>query len=146
MTDAPHALTVHELIAALAQRRLTSSALVDGLLGRIERYDSKLHSFVNVYADEARAAAAAADAAIRAGHAVGPLHGIPVAVKDIIDMTGRVTTGGSRVWADRVSPVTATLVRRMISAGMIVLGKTHSVEFAMGSFGTNRYMGTPWNP
>ena len=72
--------------------------------------------------------------------------GVPVAVKDIIDIEGRITTGGSKVWAGRVSPVTATLVERMLAAGMIVLGKTHTVEFAMGSFGTNRHMGTPWNP
>jgi aspartyl-tRNA(Asn)/glutamyl-tRNA(Gln) amidotransferase subunit A len=57
-----------------------------------------------------------------------------------------VTTGGSKVWAERVSPVTATLAERLIGAGMIVLGKTHTVEFAMGSFGTNTHLGTPRNP
>ena len=139
-------MPVHELIAALAAGRVTSQSLVESLLARIERHDPKLHAFVTVYADEARAKAAAADAAIRVGRPIGPLHGIPVAVKDIIDIEGRITTGGSKVWAQRVSSVTATLVTRMVSAGMIVLGKTHSVEFAMGSFGTNRHMGTPWNP
>ena len=137
---------MHELSAAIARGRLTSAELTEHLLSRIERYDPKLHAFVSVYAEDARAAAAAADAAIRARHAVGPLHGIPIAVKDIVDIEGRVTTGGSRVWAERLSPVTATLVQRMVSAGMIVLGKTHTVEFAMGSFGTNRHMGSPWNP
>jgi aspartyl-tRNA(Asn)/glutamyl-tRNA(Gln) amidotransferase subunit A len=144
--DNPRSLPVHRLRDALASGELTSAALVDGLLGRIARDDAKLHAFVHVYAEEARAAAAAADAARRAGHAVGPLHGIPVAVKDIVDIEGRVTTGGSKVWEKRISPLTATLVRRMLGAGLIVLGKTHSVEFAMGSFGTNRHMGTPWNP
>jgi aspartyl-tRNA(Asn)/glutamyl-tRNA(Gln) amidotransferase subunit A len=142
MTEAP----VHQLIPALAEGRVTSVALVERCLSRIERYNAKLHAFIAVYAGEARAAAAAADAARLAGHAVGPLHGIPVAVKDIIDIEGRVTTGGSKVWRERVSPVTATLVRRLVSAGMIVIGKTHTVEFAMGSFGTNRHMGSPWNP
>jgi len=144
--DNPRSLPVHRLRDALASGELTSAALVDGLLERIARHDAKLHAFVAVYADDARAAAAAADAARRAGHAVGPLHGIPVAVKDIVDIEGRITTGGSKVWQKRVSPLTATLVQRMLGAGMIVLGKTHSVEFAMGSFGTNRHMGTPWNP
>jgi aspartyl-tRNA(Asn)/glutamyl-tRNA(Gln) amidotransferase subunit A len=139
-------LPVHRLRDALASGRLTSAALVESLLERIAREDAKLHAFVHVYADDARAAAGAADAARGAGHAVGPLHGIPVAVKDIVDIEGRVTTGGSKVWEKRVSPVTATLVHRMLGAGLIVLGKTHSVEFAMGSFGTNRHMGTPWNP
>ena len=71
---------------------------------------------------------------------------MPIAVKDIVDIEGRVTTGGSKVWEKRVSPRTATLVKRLVQAGMIVIGKTHSVEFAMGSFGTNQHMGTPWNP
>jgi aspartyl-tRNA(Asn)/glutamyl-tRNA(Gln) amidotransferase subunit A len=139
-------MPVHVLTTALAEGQLTSRALVERLLARIRRYDEKLHAFVAVYEDEARAAADAADAARTAGRLIGPLHGIPVAVKDIVDIEGRITTGGSKVWADRVSPVTATLVRRMLSAGMIVLGKTHTVEFAMGSFGTNRHMGSPWNP
>ncbi len=116
------------------------------MLGRIGRHDAKLHAFVDVYADDARAAAAAADLAIGAGHAVGPLHGMPVALKDLIDIKGRITTGGSKVWAERVSPVTATLARRLIAAGMIIIGKTHTVEFAMGGWGTNQHMGTPWTP
>src|SRR5260370_25607408 len=84
--------------------------------------------------------------AIRSGHAVGPLHGVPIARKDLIDLDGRVTTGGSMVWRDRRSPVTATLARKLIAAGLIVLGKTHTVEFAMGGWGTNQHLGTPWNP
>ena len=145
-SGAIHSWPVHRLVGALASGEINSVLLVEALLERIARYDARLHAFVNVYADEARAAAAAADVARRAGHAVGPLHGIPVAVKDIVDIEGRVTTGGSKLWAERISPVTATLVKRMLAAGMIILGKTHSVEFAMGSFGTNRHMGTPWNP
>src|SRR5207248_6083344 len=102
--------------------------------------------YVDVYADDARLAAEAADKAIRSGHRVGPLHGVPIALKDLIDLEGRVTTGGSEVWRERRSTVTATLARRLISAGMIVLGKTHTVEFAMGGWGTNEHRGTPWNP
>ena len=106
----------------------------------------KLHAYIDVYGDDARLAAEAADKAIRAGHAVGPLHGVPIALKDLIDLEGRVTTGGSMAWRDRRSPVTATLARKLIAAGMIVLGKTHTVEFAMGGWGTNEHLGTPWNP
>ena len=68
------------------------------------------------------------------------------ALKDLIDIEGRVTTGGSRHWAERVSPVTATIARRLMAAGMIIIGKTHTVEFAMGGWGTNRQLGTPWKP
>src|SRR5688572_857409 len=128
------------------QNKLHSSELVELYLSRIEKYGEKLHAFVSVYADDALRAAHAADEAIAAGYGLEPLHGVPIAVKDIVDIEGRVTTGGSKVWEKRVSPRTATLVKRLIAAGMIVIGKTHSVEFAMGSFGTNQHMGTPWNP
>lgn len=142
----PTFMTVHALSAAIADGSLTSVAIVDCCLQRIADYDGKLHAFVDVYDDEAREAAQAADLAICSGHRLGPLHGIPIALKDIIDMEGRVTTGGSKAWADRVSRTTATVAQRLISAGMIVIGKTHSVEFAMGGWGTNTHMGTPWNP
>jgi aspartyl-tRNA(Asn)/glutamyl-tRNA(Gln) amidotransferase subunit A len=144
--NGPSNLTLHELSAAIHTRRLSPVDLMEHLLQRIARLDGKLHAFVTVYADEARLAAESADKAIRAGHSVGPLQGIPIAVKDIVDIEGRITTGGSKVWRDRVSKVTATLVRKLIAAGMIVIGKTHSVEFAMGGWGTNQYMGNPWNP
>ena len=139
-------MAIHELSAAITNGRLTSSAIVESCLARIAALDDKLGAFVVVYADEARLAAQAADLAIRSGHRLGPLHGIPIALKDIIDMEGRVTTGGSMVWRDRISPTTATVAQRLINAGMIVIGKTHSVEFAMGGWGTNTHMGTPWNP
>ena len=131
---------------ALAAGDLTSEQLVEALLARIERLDGQLDAFIAVYAEQARAAAREADLARRAGHAVGRFHGVPIALKDIVDLEGRVTTGGSKVWENRVSPVTATLARRLAAAGVIVLGKTRTVEFAMGAWGTNRHMGTPWNP
>src|SRR6266852_7596701 len=138
--------TVAELSDAFTKRALSPVDVVDALLARIERMNPALHAFIDVYASDARLAAEAADRAIRSGHAVGPLHGVPVALKDLVDLEGRVTTGGSKVWEKRVSPVTATLARRLVSAGMIVLGKTHTVEFAMGGWGTNTHMGTPRNP
>jgi aspartyl-tRNA(Asn)/glutamyl-tRNA(Gln) amidotransferase subunit A len=138
--------TLAELSAAIGSRRLSPVDLVDALLERIARLDGQLHAFVAVHADQARLAAEGAHRAIRAGHRIGPLHGIPVALKDLVELEGQVTTGGSAAWRDRVSPVTATLARRLVAAGMIVLGKTHTVEFAMGGWGTNRHRGTPWNP
>jgi len=138
--------TVTELSDAFTKRTLSPVDVVDGLLVRIERMNPALHAFIDVYASDARLAAEAADRAIRSGHAVGPLHGVPVALKDLVDLEGRVTTGGSKVWEKRVSPLTATLARKFIQAGMIVLGKTHTVEFAMGGWGTNTHMGTPRNP
>jgi aspartyl-tRNA(Asn)/glutamyl-tRNA(Gln) amidotransferase subunit A len=142
----PALLEAHILSAEIGARRLSPVAVVEALLGRIAALDSRLHAFVEVYADEARLAAEAADKAIRAGHRIGPLHGIPVALKDLIELEGKVTTGGSEVWRNRRSTYTATIAQRMIAAGMIVLGKTHTVEFAMGGWGTNQHRGTPWNP
>src|SRR5580700_380388 len=142
----PALLPAHVMSDEIGAGRLSPVDLVDVLLARIRAQDQKLHAFVEVYADEARLAAEAADKAIRSGHGVGPLHGIPIALKDLIEIEGRVTTGGSQVWRDRRSTYTATIARRLIAAGMIVIGKTHTVEFAMGGWGTNQHLGTPWNP
>ena len=120
--------------------------MIEEYLERIRKHDRNLGAFIDVYEEDARKAASASDMARSSGHIIGPLHGIPVAVKDVIDIEGKITTGGSMVWKDRRSSLTATLVRRMVEAGMIVLGKTHTVEFAMGSFGTNKHMGSPKNP
>ena len=137
---------MHALATRLKAGELSASTLVDCYLQRIGRHDNKYHAFVEVYADEARAAAEAADRARKAGQASGALHGIPLALKDLIDVAGKRTTGGSLFWRERVSPVTATVARRLSDAGMITLGKTHMVEFAFGAWGTNQTMGTPWNP
>jgi aspartyl-tRNA(Asn)/glutamyl-tRNA(Gln) amidotransferase subunit A len=145
----PHdltALSVEELATLLAERRISSVELTDACLDRIARHNDALHAFIAVYAEEARAAAKAADLARGAGYALGPLHGIPFGLKDLVDIEGKVTTGGSKVWAKRVSPTTGSLVRRLVASGMIVAGKTHTVEFAFGAWGTNQHMGTPRNP
>jgi len=142
----PSLLSARVLASEISARRLSPVVIVESCLARIAAHEPHLHAFVDVYADDARLAAEAADKAIRSGHAVGPLHGVPIVLKDLIDLEGRVTTGGSAVWRERRSPVTATLARKLIAAGLIVLGKTHTVEFAMGGWGTNQHMGTPWNP
>jgi aspartyl-tRNA(Asn)/glutamyl-tRNA(Gln) amidotransferase subunit A len=142
----PSLLSARRLSAEISAGRLSPVAAVEAFLARIAAQNQQLHAYIDVYADTAKLAAEAADKAIRSGHAVGPLHGVPIALKDLIDLEGRITTGGSAVWRQRRSPVTATLARRLIAAGMIVLGKTHTVEFAMGGWGTNHHMGTPWNP
>src|SRR6201992_258681 len=142
----PVFLPVHVLAADLVARRLTRVDLVDEYLARIDRLEPKLQTFVSVNGASARLAAEAADKAIRSGHAVGPLHGIPIAIKDLVEIEGEVATGGSAAWRDRVAAHTATLHRKLMAAGMINLGKTHTVEFAYGGWGTNQHLGTPWNP
>jgi aspartyl-tRNA(Asn)/glutamyl-tRNA(Gln) amidotransferase subunit A len=125
---------------------LRASDVVADFIARIRQHDAKLHAFVEVHEQDALLAAEAADKAIRSGHAVGPLHGVPIALKDLIEIEGRITTGGTAAWSKRRSKHTATLARHLIAQGMIVLGKVHTVEFAMGGWGTNTHLGTPWNP
>ncbi len=142
----PAFLPVHRQIEAIAARRLSPVDLVDEYLGRIEKLEPALQAFVFVNAANARLAAEAADKAIRAGHAVGPLHGIPIAIKDLVEIEGEVAMGGSAAWRNRIAPRTASLHRKLMAAGMIDLGKTHTVEFAYGGWGTNQHLGTPRNP
>jgi aspartyl-tRNA(Asn)/glutamyl-tRNA(Gln) amidotransferase subunit A len=77
---------------------------------------------------------------------LGLLHGIPIALKDLVEFQGHPATAGCVLWRERISQYNATLVNKLLAAGMIVLGKTHTVEFAYGAWGTNQHMGTPWNP
>src|SRR6476661_7874854 len=142
----PSYLPAHVQAAEIAARRLSPVPVVEALLARIAAYDPKLHAYIDVYADDARLAAEAADKAIRAGHAVGPLHGVPIAIKDLVEIEGEIAMGGTAAWRNRIAPHTATLVQRLMAAGMINLGKTHTVEFAYGGWGTNQHLGTPWNP
>ena len=146
MSISPDGFSVAALAAGLKSRSLSPVDVVESCLERIGRLDGRLHAFVDVYHKEARLAGEAADKAIRSGHALGPLHGVPIAIKDLADVEGRVTTGGSAIWRERRATATATLVQKLISAGMIILGKVHTAELAFSSFGTNQHLGTPWNP
>lgn len=149
MTDPDHYgpyASVRTLSGLIASGALKPSRLIADCLNRIRTLDDQIHAFLEVYADEAMAAAEAHDGLIAAGRRLGPLHGIPVALKDLIEVEGKRTTGGSAHWRDRISAQTATVVRRLEAAGMIVIGKTHMVEFGFGAWGTNAHLGTPWNP
>ncbi|MFO1312395.1 MAG: amidase [Burkholderiales bacterium] len=135
-----------ELASMLTKRETSSREIVDACLARIAAHDAKLHAFVDVYAEDARKLADAADLERAAGVVRGPLHGLPVALKDLLEIEGRRTTAGSYSWRDRVSTFTAPSVTRLVDAGMIPIGKTHMVEFAFGGWGRNEAMGAPWNP
>ncbi len=141
-----HTLSAAALAGLIGAGRVSPVAAVEAMLDRIARLDPTLHAFTEVFADDARLAAEGAERAIRSGHAVGPLHGVPVVLKDLIDLRGRITMGGSAAYRDRRAAHTATVARRLIAQGMIVLGKTHTVEFAYGGWGTNPRLGTPRNP
>lgn len=124
----------------------TSVELTRHALQRIHALNDRLHAFVAVYEQEALAAAEAADRLIRSGCSLGPLHGIPVALKDNININGRPSTAGSTLLAHNIASSDAWITHRLKECGAIIVGKTHMVEFALGAWGTNAYMGTPRNP
>jgi aspartyl-tRNA(Asn)/glutamyl-tRNA(Gln) amidotransferase subunit A len=138
--------TLSELACRMAQGEVSSRDIVTACFANIEARNAKVHAFVDVWRDDALAEADARDAERRGGRLRGPLHGLPVALKDLLHVAGRQTTAGSKSWLGRVSDHTATAVTRLVEAGMIPLGKTHMVEFAFGGWGRNLPMGAPWNP
>ncbi len=144
--DDPIHLSLSELARELARGNLSSREVTVAYLNRIAALDERLHAFVDVYRDSALAAAREADRERQAGRARGPMHGLPIALKDLLHIRGRITTAGSKARPFGVARETATVVERLLQAGMIPLGKTHLVEFAFGGWGRNEPMGAPWNP
>ena len=135
-------LTIAKAGALIAKRELSPVELVQSRLTSIERIDGKLHSFIRVLGDEALAAARSAEAEIIAGRSRGPLHGIPIGLKDIYETKGVPTTGHSKVMIDHVPLRDATVVQRFSEAGAIVLGKLATHEFAFGGPSFD----LPWPP
>jgi len=123
-------LGVREAAAAIRGGQVTSAALVDACLDRIRAVDPVLKAWIHVDEAGARAAARAADAAVRPGATLGALHGVPIGVKDIIDVAEMPTTAGARAFAHTRPSRDATCVARLRAAGAIVLGKTHTTQFA----------------
>jgi aspartyl-tRNA(Asn)/glutamyl-tRNA(Gln) amidotransferase subunit A len=135
------------LIAAELRRGgVRSVDLVESALGAIEAHNPSTKAFITVRADEARAAAAAADRELESGIDRGPLHGIPISIKDLIDEAGRVTTAASKVLDERVAPADAPVVTRLREAGAIVLGRTNLHEFALGTTSEDSAFGPVRNP
>lgn len=149
MTDAATVLSQGALATAGAIRAGTISAraVIETTLARIAAENDRLHAFIAVMAEEARAEADMLDAVQARGQIRGPLHGVPVGVKDIIDVAGQKTRAGS-ITRDHLPAASADAwcVTRLRAAGAIVVGKTHTVEYAFGGWGTNPIAGTPVNP
>ncbi len=143
MSDYP---SLADLTKGFASGALKSSQVTRDHLDRIEALDGKIGAYQAVYAEDAMRMAEAADKLFEAGFPLSPFHGIPFVLKDICDVEGRITTGGSKVNAGRISPTTGPVAKRLLAAGGVLLGKTKTVEHALGGWGTNTQMGTPWNP
>lgn len=144
-----HWLSAAEATRAFAARTLSPVELLQALLARIERLDPVLNAFIRLDAEAALDAARVAEREIAAGHPRGPLHGVPVGIKDIIDVAGLPTTCHSKILLDNVKTADAVVVAKLRQAGAVILGKLSTHEFAIGGpsfdlpFPPAR---NPWNP
>jgi aspartyl-tRNA(Asn)/glutamyl-tRNA(Gln) amidotransferase subunit A len=138
--------SIADLAPRLAAGDLSPVDVTDAVLARIEQHDEQLNAYITVMADTARDAARAAESAIHSGHYLGPLHGIPVAVKDLYATRGVRTTFGSPLFADWVPDYDATVVERLKRAGAVIMGKTNLHELAFGTTSANPHYGVVRNP
>jgi aspartyl-tRNA(Asn)/glutamyl-tRNA(Gln) amidotransferase subunit A len=146
MSDAPYYMTIAETAAALRAGGTSSRELTEAMLDRIAALDGALNAYITVTAELAREQARQADAELGSGRDRGPLHGIPVAVKDLIATRNIRTTGGSRVYEHWIPDVDAAVIRRLREAGAVLLGKNGLHELAFGSTSINPFFGAIANP
>jgi len=139
-------LSIEQAARLLRRREISPVELVDAALARIERWNSRLHVFLTVLGEQARREAQRAEREIRAGRARGPLHGIPISLKDNFWTRGVRTTAGSTILADFVPDRDSDAAARLAEAGAILLGKTNMHEFAYGITGENPHYGSSRNP
>ncbi|HYB74565.1 MAG TPA: amidase [Candidatus Sulfotelmatobacter sp.] len=134
------------LAAAIRAKRLSPVEVVDAVLARIERLNPSLNAYCTVTAEAARASARAAEAAVMGGGPLGPLHGVPVSIKDLVITKGIRTTWGSKIHEHVVPEEDAPLVERLKAAGAIILGKTNTPEYGWTAETDNRVFGPTRNP
>ena len=142
-------LSIFAASELLRSRQVSPVELTRECLARIEELNPKLNAFITVTADSALAAARQAETEIQHGEWRGPLHGIPVALKDLIDTAGVRTTAASALFKDRVPPGDAEVVKRLKAAGAVLLGKQNLHEFAYGGSSLVSHFGevrNAWNP
>ncbi|WAP68294.1 amidase [Jiella pelagia] len=145
MSD-PLAWSLGRAAQAIRDREISSFELTEAALERAHATQPSLNAFIEIEDETALAAAAAADEALAAGVAMGPLHGVPLAHKDMYDRKGRVTGCGSKIRKDHVAATTATVIARLDAAGQIHLGRLNMSEFAVGPTGFNAHHGRACNP
>jgi aspartyl-tRNA(Asn)/glutamyl-tRNA(Gln) amidotransferase subunit A len=141
-----HDLSISELAPRLAAREVSSLEVTEACLSRIATDNGRVNAFITVLGDEARQDARRADAEIAAGRRRGPLHGVPISLKDLIDLSGVPTTAASRVLDGHVARADAVVVARLREAGTVFLGKCNLHEFAFGTTSEDSAFGPVRNP
>src|SRR3954468_403400 len=138
--------SIAELSALIRRRDVSPVEVVQECLACIERLNPTLNAFITVMAESALAAAAQAEKDIQSGSWRGPLHGIPIGLKDLIDTAGVRTTCASALFADRVPAADAEVVMRLRRAGAVIVGKQNMHEFAYGATSVPSHYGAVRNP
>lgn len=141
-----HYLTIKNASELLRKKEISPVELTKTLLERIERTDSKLNSYITTFNDNAIESAKKAENEITSGEYNGPLHGIPIGLKDIFVMKDVPSTCGSKMLENFISPYDATVTKKLIDSGAVILGKNNMDEFAMGSSNETSYFGSVKNP
>ncbi|MGA1198347.1 MAG: amidase [Candidatus Latescibacterota bacterium] len=141
-----HFLNIAELGRLYRVGDVSPVDVVKVFLDRIDQYDAQTLAYITVTAERALAQARASEQMLRVGVDLGPLHGIPIGLKDLFETAGVRTTSGSKAFDHFVPQTSATVAHRLESAGTILLGKTNMVELAFGPYGLNPQYGTPPNP
>ncbi len=139
-------LSIAEASDLLRRREISPVDLTNACLARIEQLNPRLNAFITVMHDSALAEAREAEHEIAAGRWRGPLHGIPIGLKDLIDTAGTKTTCGSALFAERVPTEDAEVVQRLKAAGTVLIGKQNMQEFAWGGTSASSYYGPVRNP
>jgi aspartyl-tRNA(Asn)/glutamyl-tRNA(Gln) amidotransferase subunit A len=139
-------LSLSEASRLIRDKKVSPVELTQGCLQRIERLNPKLNAFITVTAESALAQAHAAETEIQRGHWRGPLHGVPIALKDLFDTAGVRTTAASELFKDRIPTQDGEIVRRLKDAGAVLLGKLNMHEFAYGGSTVISYYGPVHNP
>ena len=137
-----------ELAKSIREKNVSSLEATENFFQLIDQLDSKLNSYLTLCRDQALADARAADAAVQQGAELGPLHGVPISIKDLETTKGVVTTMGSAIFKDQVPDMDSIVVERVKASGAIILGKTNTPEFGQSGTTENKLgepCRNPWN-
>ena len=139
-------ISINSFAKKLRKGEINCEQIVTSYLNRIKAVNDKLNAFIFIDEKKAINNAIAINKLLKSGVDLGPLMGLPVAIKDICSVNNMPTTNGSIVKTDDITGKEGSLVKRLKQLGCVVIGKTHTVEFALGATGLNKHRGTPWNP